>query len=61
MSTPICKVWDAEQGKYVGLPAIKGGKGDPGAPGKDGSDATVTRQASKARWGTSPPRRAISR
>lgn len=42
MSTPICRVWDAEQGKYVGLPAIKGGKGDPGAPGKDGSDATVT-------------------
>ena len=42
MSTPICRVWDAEQGKYVGLPAIKGTKGDPGAPGKDGSDATVT-------------------
>lgn len=42
MSTPICRVWDAEQGKYVGLPAIKGPKGDPGAPGKDGSDATVT-------------------
>lgn len=42
MSTPICRVWDPEQGKYVGLPAIKGGKGDPGAPGKDGSDATVT-------------------
>lgn len=28
MSTPICKVWDAEQGKYVGIPAIKGQKGD---------------------------------
>ena len=24
MSTPICKVWDAEQSKYVGIPAIKG-------------------------------------
>ena len=24
MSTPICKVWDAGQGKYVGIPAIKG-------------------------------------
>ena len=33
MSTPICKVWDAEQGKYVGIPAIKGADG---APGKDG-------------------------
>lgn len=36
MSTPICKVWDAEQGKYVGIPAIKGPKGDPGAPGAAG-------------------------
>ena len=27
MSTPICKVWDAEQGKYVGIPAIKGADG----------------------------------
>lgn len=36
MSTPICKVWDAEQGEYVGIPAIKGPKGDPG------SDASVT-------------------
>ena len=27
MSTPICKVWDAEQGKYVGVPAIKGANG----------------------------------
>ena len=34
MSTPICKVWDAEQGKYVGIPAIKGPKGDQGANGK---------------------------
>lgn len=38
MSTPICKVWDAEQGNYVGIPAIKGPKGDPGAPGKDGAN-----------------------
>ena len=36
MSTPICKVWDAEQGKYVGIPAIKGPKGDPGTPGAAG-------------------------
>lgn len=36
MSTPICKVWDAEQGKYVGIPAIKGQKGDPGAKGDPG-------------------------
>lgn len=34
MSTPVCKVWDAEQGKYVGIPAIKGAKGDPGSAGK---------------------------
>ena len=27
MSTPICKVWDAEQSKYVGIPAIKGTDG----------------------------------
>ena len=27
MSTPICKVWDAEQVKYVGIPAIKGAAG----------------------------------
>lgn len=26
MSTPICKVWDAEQGKYVGVPAAQGAK-----------------------------------
>ena len=30
MSTPICKVWDAEQGKYVGIPAIKGADGADG-------------------------------
>ena len=54
MSTPICKVWDAEQGKYVGLPAIKGGKGDPGAPGKDGSDATVTAASIKGALGYKP-------
>lgn len=47
MSTPICKVWDAEQGKYVGIPAIKGPKGDPGVPGvpgvpgKDGITPTI--------------------
>mgnify|MGYP001032937897 FL=1 len=34
MSTPICKVWDAEQSKYVGIPAIKGPKGDQGTNGK---------------------------
>ena len=33
MSTPVCKVWDAEQGKYVGIPAIKGPKGDKGEKG----------------------------
>lgn len=27
MSTPICKVWDAEQGKYIGIPALKGTDG----------------------------------
>lgn len=37
MSTPICKVWDAEQGKYVGIPAIKGAKGDKGDPGTPGA------------------------
>ena len=54
MSTPVCKVWDSEQGKYVGIPAIKGPKGDqgekgdpgpkgePGAPGKDGAGMDVT-------------------
>lgn len=36
MSTPICRVWDAEQGKYVGIPAIKGDKGDPGPKGDKG-------------------------
>ena len=30
MSTPICKVWDAEKGKYVGIPAIKGATGADG-------------------------------
>ena len=35
MSTPICKVWDAEKGKYVGIPAIKG------ADGKDGITPTI--------------------
>ena len=36
MSTPICKVWDAEQGKYISIPAIKGDKGDKGDPGAKG-------------------------
>ena len=27
MSTPVCRVWDDEQGKYVGIPAIKGADG----------------------------------
>ena len=35
MSTPICKVWDAEQGKYVGIPAIKGADGKTPARGTD--------------------------
>ena len=39
MSTPVCKVWDAEQGKYVGIPAIKGPKGDTGATGAAGKSA----------------------
>lgn len=50
MSTPVCKVWDAEQGKYVGIPAIKGPKGDPGPkgePGAPGADYTLT-EADKA-------------
>lgn len=39
MSTHICKVWDAEQGEYVGIPAIKGPKGEPG---KDGAGMDIT-------------------
>ena len=39
MSTPVCKVWDAEQGKYVGIPAIKGPKGDTGSAGANGKSA----------------------
>ena len=35
MSTPICKVWDAEQGKYVGIPAIKGTDGHTPVKGTD--------------------------
>lgn len=54
MSTPICKVWDAEQEKYVEIPALKGQKGDPGAPGKDGSDATVTAASIKGALGYTP-------
>ena len=36
MSTPVCKVWDAEQGKYVGIPAIKGTDGAIGPQGPKG-------------------------
>ena len=35
MSTPICKVWDSEQGKYVGIPAIKGTDGHTPVKGTD--------------------------
>lgn len=35
MSTPICKVWDAEQGKYVSIPAIKGADGKTPVRGTD--------------------------
>lgn len=35
MSTPICKVWDAEQGEYVGIPAIKGTAGNTPVRGTD--------------------------
>ena len=35
MSTPVCKVWDAEQGKYVGIPAIKGMDGKTPVIGTD--------------------------
>ena len=35
MSTPVCKVWDAEQGKYVGIPAIKGADGKTPARSTD--------------------------
>lgn len=36
MSIPICKVWDAEQSKYVGIPALKGDTGEKGGKGADG-------------------------
>ena len=39
MSTPVCKVWDSEQGKYVGIPAIKGPNGDKGDNGANGKSA----------------------
>lgn len=42
MSTPICKVWDADQGKYVGIPAIKGPKGDQGEKGDPGATYVLT-------------------
>ena len=35
MSTPICKVWDAEQGEYVGITAIKGTNGHTPVKGTD--------------------------
>ena len=35
MSTPVCKVWDAEQGKYVGIQAIKGTAGNTPVRGTD--------------------------
>lgn len=38
MSTPLCKVWDAEQGKYVGIPAIKGTDGTDGKTPVRGTD-----------------------
>lgn len=50
MSTPICKVWDAEQGKYVGIPAIKGPKGDPGVPGVPGKDGITPHIGSNGNW-----------
>ena len=34
MSTPVLKVWDAEQGEYTAIPALKGPKGDQGTNGK---------------------------
>ena len=40
MSTPICKVWDAEQSKYVGIPAIKGTDGRTPVKGTDYWTAT---------------------
>lgn len=45
MSTPVCRVWDAEQGKYVGIPAIKGPKGDTGAPGAAGATGAAGKSA----------------
>ena len=35
MSTPICKVWDAAQSKYVSIPAIKGTDGKTPVRGTD--------------------------
>lgn len=50
MSTPICKVWDAEQGKYVGIPAIKGLKGDTGAAGQAGADGITPTIGGNGNW-----------
>lgn len=35
MSTPVCKVWDAENGEYVGIQAIKGMDGKTPVRGTD--------------------------
>lgn len=49
MSTPICKVWDEEQGKYVSIPAIKGidGKSAYQYAVKGGYTGTETEFAAK--------------
>lgn len=35
MSTPVCKIWDADQVKYVCIPAIKGTDGKTPVRGAD--------------------------
>ena len=35
MSTPVCEVWDADHGNYVGIPAIKGIDGKTPVRGTD--------------------------
>ena len=57
MSTPVCKVWDAEQGKYVGIPAIKGtdGKTGPQGPkGDTGATGAIGPQGPKGDTGHTP-------
>ena len=56
MSTPICKVWDAEQGKYVGIPAIKGTDGAPGAKGDKGDTGAIGPQGPKGDVGPQGPK-----